>query len=53
MNCKHDVWLYDLGSTGTCVNDLLVKGKVPLVGLNTIRIAGLEYNIAADTDKLL
>jgi pSer/pThr/pTyr-binding forkhead associated (FHA) protein len=53
VNYKHDVWLYDLGSTGTRVNDLLVKGKVPLVGLNTIRIAGLEYNVAADTDKLL
>ena len=37
VNCKDDVWIYDLGSTGTYVNDERVIGKVPLIGLNTMR----------------
>lgn len=53
INCKDDVWLYDLGSTGTYVNDYLVKDKLPLIGLNTIRIGKFEYQITSDKSKLL
>lgn len=53
INCKDDVWLYDLDSTGTYVNNDLVKDKVPLIGLNTIRIGKVEYQITTDKDKLL
>jgi serine/threonine protein kinase len=53
INCKDDVWLYDLNSTGTYVNNDLVKDKVPLIGLNTIRIGKVEYQITTDKDKLL
>jgi len=53
INCKDDVWLYDLDSTGTYVNNELVKDKIPLIGLNTIRIGKVEYQITTDKDKLL
>lgn len=53
INCKDDVWLYDLNSTGTYVNNELVKDKVPLIGLNTIRVGKVEYQITTDKDKLL
>lgn len=54
MNCKDDVWLYDLSSaSGTYVNDEKVIDKVPLIGLNTIRIDKVEYKITTDQNKLL
>ena len=53
VNCKDDVWLYDLGSTGTYVNDEKVNDKVPLIGLNTIKIDKAEYKITTDQNKLL
>lgn len=53
INCKDDVWLYDLDSTGTYVNNELVKDKVPLLGLNTIKIGKAEYQVTTDKDKLL
>jgi serine/threonine protein kinase len=53
INCKDDVWLYDLDSTGTYVNNDLVKDKVPLIGLSTIRIGRTEYQITTDKSKLL
>ena len=53
VNCKDDVWLYDLGGTGTYVNNEKVVDKVPLIGLSTIRIDKAEYKITADQNKLL
>jgi len=53
VNCRDDVWLYDLNSTGTFVNGERVKGKVPLVGRNFVRIGNKEYVIASDKDSLI
>lgn len=53
VNCKDDVWLYDLNSTGTWVDNRRVEVKAPLVGLNTIRIGKIEYQIKTDREKLL
>ena len=35
------------------VNNDLVKGKVLLIGFNTIRIGTSEYQITTDKDKFL
>jgi len=53
INCKDDVWLYDLDSTGTFVNDDCVNGKIPLVGKNIVRIGNTEYEMTNDKTKLL
>ena len=53
VNCRDDVWLYDLHSTGTYVNGERVKGKVLLVGRNTVRIGGKEFVITSDKDNLI
>jgi tetratricopeptide (TPR) repeat protein len=53
INCKDDIWLYDLGSTGTYINEEKVYGKVPLVGKNTIRIGEAEYELTNDKGILL
>jgi tetratricopeptide (TPR) repeat protein len=53
VNCKDDVWLYDLESTGTYLNDERVKSKAPMIGLNTLRIGGVEYRVTTDRSKLL
>ena len=53
INYKDDVWLYDLDSTGTYLNDEGVKGKIPLVGKNILRIGDSEYEITNDRTKLM
>jgi len=53
INCKDDVWVYDLESTGTYLNDLKIRNKSPLLGLNKIRIGNTEYTITTDKSKLL
>ena len=53
VNCKDDVWLYDLESTGTYINNERVKAKAPLIGLCTLRIGGVEYRVTTDKGKLL
>ncbi len=53
VNCKDDVWLYDLESTGTYLNDELVKSKAPIIGLNTLRVGGVEYKVTTDKTELL
>jgi serine/threonine protein kinase len=53
INCKDDVWLYDLESTGTYVNKEKVSGKIPLIGKNIIRIDKAEYTVTSDKTKLL
>jgi tetratricopeptide (TPR) repeat protein len=52
INYKDDVWLYDLNSTGTYVNDKKVKTKAPLIGRNTVRISSTEYEFTNDKSKL-
>lgn len=42
-----------LARTGTYVNGERVKGKVPLIGKNFVRIGGKELVITADKDNLL
>ena len=53
VNCRDDVWLHDLASTGTYVNGERVKGKVPLIGRSIVRIGGKEFVVTADKDNLI
>jgi serine/threonine protein kinase len=53
VNCRDDVWLYDLDSTGTYINGERVKGKVPLIGRNSVRIGNKEFMITSDKDSLI
>jgi pSer/pThr/pTyr-binding forkhead associated (FHA) protein len=53
INCKDDVWLYDLESTGTYLNDEKVNRKVPILGFNKLTIGAVEYTITTDKSKLL
>lgn len=53
VNCRDDVWLYDLGSVATYLNGERVKGKVPLVGRNIVRIGSKEFVITSDKDNLI
>jgi len=52
INSKNDLWLYDLSSIGTYVNNERVNIKIPLVGKNIIRIGKTEYEITNDKSKL-
>jgi len=53
INSKDNVWLYDLESTGTVVNDEIVNNKVPLIGYNTLKIRDIYFNLTTDKTKLL
>jgi serine/threonine protein kinase len=53
VNCRDDVWLYDLESTGTFVNGERVMGKTPLVGRSTVRVGSREYVITSDKEALI
>jgi tetratricopeptide (TPR) repeat protein/tRNA A-37 threonylcarbamoyl transferase component Bud32 len=53
VNCRDDVWLYDLESTGTHVNGVRVKGKLPLIGRNIVRVGSKEFVITSDKDNLI
>lgn len=54
INCKNDIWLYDLNSySGTFLNGEKIKNKAPLIGLNRITIAKTNYCIKTDKSKLL
>ena len=53
VNCKDDIWLYDLKSIGTFVNNQRLKGKMPLIGKNFIRIGKTEIEITDDPNRLL
>lgn len=52
VNYKDDIWVYDLASTGTYVNDKRVNIKAPLIGRNTLRIGNEEYEFTNDKSKL-
>ncbi|MBN8565724.1 MAG: protein kinase [Flavobacteriales bacterium] len=53
INSKDNVWLYDLESTGTVVNDEIINNKVPLIGYNTLKIRDIFFNLTTDKTKLL
>lgn len=53
INCKDDVWIYDLDSTGVYVNGERVVDKRPINGRNLIRIGKTEYEFTNDKSKLL
>ena len=53
VNCRDDVWLYDLNSIGTYLNGERVNGKVPLIGKNFVRIGNKEFIITSDKDSLI
>jgi serine/threonine protein kinase len=53
INSKDNVWLYDLESTGTVINDEIVNNKVPLIGYNVLKIKDIFFNLTTDKTKLL
>lgn len=53
INCKDNVWLYDLESTGTEVNDEKIANKIPLIGFNKVKIDDVFFTITTDKTKLL
>jgi serine/threonine protein kinase len=53
INSKDNVWLYDLESTGTHLNDEKITGKSPLIGFNKLTIANVDFNLTTDKSKLL
>lgn len=53
VDCRDDVWIYDLGSTGTHVNGERVKGKLPLIGRNIVRVDNKGFVITSDKDNLI
>ncbi|WP_445908268.1 protein kinase domain-containing protein [Yeosuana sp.] len=53
INTKDNVWLYDLDSTGTILNEQQVINKVPLIGFNSLKIGKIFFNITTDNSKLL
>ena len=53
VNGRDDVWLYDLDSTGTYLNDERVKGRMPMIGRNILRVGSKEFVITNDRDSLV
>jgi serine/threonine protein kinase len=53
INSKDNVWLYDLESTGTYLNDERVNNKIPIIGHNKLTIGKTDFNITTDKTKLL
>lgn len=53
INTKDNVWLYDLESTGTYLNDEKITVKTPIIGFNKLTIANVDINLTTDKSKLL
>lgn len=53
INCKDNVWLYDLESIGTYLNDEKFSGKIPLIGFNKLKMGDVVYTLTTDKHKLL
>ena len=53
INTKDNVWLYDLESTGTEINDVAVTNKVPLIGYNNLKINDIYFALTTDKSKLI
>jgi serine/threonine protein kinase len=52
INCKDDVWIYDLASTGTYVDEQKLTEKMPLNGKHIIRIGKSEFAVTNDKSLL-
>jgi hypothetical protein len=52
INYKDDTWIYDLGVTGTILNNERITIKAPLIGRNLLRIGKTEFEITNDQGKL-
>jgi serine/threonine protein kinase len=52
INCKDDVWIYDLASTGTYVDNQKLIGKIPLNGKHMIQIDKTEFAVTNDKSLL-
>ena len=53
INTKDNVWLYDLNSTGTYLNDDRIFHKIPIIGYNKLTIGNIDFNVTTDKTKLL
>jgi tetratricopeptide (TPR) repeat protein len=53
INTKDNIWLYDLDSTGTYLNDEKVTNKAPLIGFNKLVINNVYFKITTDNNKLI
>lgn len=53
INAKNDIWLYDLGSTGSYVNSDRISGKKQLIGRNLLQISKAYFEITNDINKLI
>jgi serine/threonine protein kinase len=52
INFKDDVWIYDLDSTGTYLDNDEVVNKMPLIGRKTLQIGKTKYELTNDKSKL-
>ena len=53
INCKDDIWIYDLDSvSGTFINNEKINYKAPLIGKNKIRIGNVEFEVTNDEGRL-
>lgn len=53
INTKDNVWLYDLESTETEINDTIVTNKIPIIGYNKLKIKDIYFTLTTDKTKLL
>jgi pSer/pThr/pTyr-binding forkhead associated (FHA) protein len=53
INSKDNVWLYDLESTGTEINDEIITNKAPLIGYTKLKIKDIYFILTTDKSKLL
>jgi len=53
INSKDNIWLYDIDSTSTNLNDEEVTNKAPSSGFNKLEINSVYFIITTDTNKLI
>lgn len=53
ISWKDNVWLYDLESTGTEINDEIITNKAPLIGYTKLKIKDIYFTLTTDKSKLL
>lgn len=53
VNSKSDVWLFDLNSTGTYLNEIRVQKKARLNGVCKVKIGASELIIKTDKTQLI
>ena len=52
INCKNDVWLYNLSSLKFFVDNEIIKDKIFLSGLHEIKISDYNFSIKTDINLL-